>query len=741
MAVVTACLFLKLTRQPGDLLVGVHSSGQNDVTGHFLRSRDTPLVLHDRFGEWSNWDPYLALGMPVHGNPQAGLLYPPNWLAFLLGAKRSLSWLMVAHLWLGGVGVWLLARHIGLSRTSAFVGAVSATGAPYLVAHMAEGHVAQLFTIAWVPWILLGFERFLDSAGRHWRMIPVCVALSFLAGHVQELYYLMLLLSGAVVMAAWWERRTGNASNAKSLLLHWMLAGGFSIGLVCGDLLPVLLNSRQAVRSDRLPVAVAGDGLTPAHLKQLLNPFALNPPEETASKYGFYWTKLFHFGIGPLLLAALAVVSQWKRPQTRRLFWMLAIAIVFAFGTATPFFTVCYRVIPVISSFRVPTRILFLCSFFVAILAAIGVEVFCVRRSQTADGVLDAEEGDPSPAAPVSRGGLTLGAAVGVIAAAGIGYELWRHADRVLATSDPTSLRQSTEVSQFLLAAGSGETNEPGRILAAQNLYSDLESFIDGIPRVRGYEPVPQVRLAWAIDALSDLPDGQLDFAGFHDLDLATLNQSVADLLGARFVVTARRQPALEGWQQIGTETIPQLVQVRGSRPGDPITFRIFENLDVMPRAFVVGNVAECADHETQERIDQLETLNPRETVQLDRDVLPDVPRARFKAAQIDEYKADRVMIPVELDAPGYLVLADLYHPGWSATVDRVPTEILPANLALRAVPLTAGSHVVEFQYKCPGQKAGLTVTLASLIALLISIAVARRPDTSHAATSAPADV
>ena len=97
MAAVTACLFLKLTRHPGDLLVGVHSAGQNDVTGHFLRSRDTPLVLQDRFGEWSNWDPYLALGLPVHGNPQAGLLYPPNWLALLLGAKQTLSWLMVAQ--------------------------------------------------------------------------------------------------------------------------------------------------------------------------------------------------------------------------------------------------------------------------------------------------------------------------------------------------------------------------------------------------------------------------------------------------------------------------------------------------------------------------------------------------------------------------------------------------------------------------------------------------------------------
>jgi hypothetical protein len=723
-AVAAACVFFKLTQQPGDLLVGVHSSGRSDLTSHFLRCSDMPSVLQQRFGEWSDWSPYLALGLPVHGNPQAALLYPPNWLCYAFGATQTLSWLMVAHLWLGGVGVWLLARHIGLSRVAALVGAVSATGAPYLVAHLAEGHVAQVFTIAWVPWVLLGFERFLDSSGRHWRMIPVCVALSFLAGHVQELYYLMLLLTGCVVMAAWQERRAGNSTVAKSLLLHWILAGGFSIGLACGDLIPVWLNSRQAVRSERLPLTVAGDGLTLAHLKQLLNPFALSLPEETASKYGFYWTKLFHFGIGPLLLAALAIVAQWKRPQTRRLVWMLAGAIVFAFGTATPFFGLCYRVVPVLGSFRVPTRILFLCSFFVAILAAIGTELLCGRRAKPDDAIEDSVSGD-RPAA-TSRGGLTFGAILGVLVAAGIGYELWRHADRVLATSDPAQLRNASEVSRFLREAGAADTADPVRILASQDLYSDDESFRDGVQRVRGYEPVPQVRLAWAVDALFDLPDGQLDFAGFRDLDLATVNQSVADLLGVRFFVTGARQSDPQGWRRVTGGQLRQPVQIRGSQPEKPIEFQIFENPDAMPRAFAIGRVEECVDLETQDRIEQLEKLNPRESVQLERDVLPPGPRSGFKPARIDEYKADRVAVSVELDAPGYLVLADLYHPGWKATVDGESVQILPADLALRAVPLNAGRHVVEFAYECPGQTVGLTVTVAALILLLISMAIAR---------------
>lgn len=735
---VSLSLFLMLTEHPSDLLVGVHSSGRNDLTTQFLRFRDTPTVLHQRFGEWSNWDPYLALGLPVHGNPQAGLLYPPNWLCFAFGAEQTLSWLMVAHLWFGGVGVWLLARYIGLSRVASLMGAVAAAGAPYLVAHLAEGHVAQLFTVAWTPWILLAFERFLETSGRHWRMVPVCVALSFLAGHVQELYYLLLLLSGCVVVSAWRERRSGKREAATSLIVHWFLAGGLSAGLVCGDLIPVWMNSRLAVRSERMPLGVAGDGLSIAHLKQLLDPFALNAPEETTSKYGFYWTKLFHFGIVPLMLAALAILVQWKRPQTRRLFWMLAVAVIFAFGTATPFFTVCYRVIPVLGSFRVPTRILFLCSFFVALLAAIGAETLFGRRSELVSsepatgGHSEVDTGADSEAlsSSPSSGREWIGVLIGLAFASVTGFELWRHADRVLATVEPAALRRNSEVSQFLKQAEAAELKSPVRVLASQDLYSDIESFADGVQRVRGYEPVPQIRLVWAIDALFDLPDGELDFAGFRDCNLATVNHPVANLLGVRFVVTGREQPELPGWRQVSTGQITPPVELRGAEREAGIAFQIYENLDVLPRAFVVGRAVECADLEAQQRIDQVEKLDLRQAVQLERDVLSDGPRSDFKVAQIEDFKADHVRVSVDLDAPGYLVLSDLFHPGWHATVDGTTTEILPADLALRAVPLAAGRHVIEFAYECPGQKLGLVLSAASLLGLLISAVTVRRRST-----------
>jgi hypothetical protein len=58
------------------------------------------------------------------------------------------------------------------------------------------------------------------------------------------------------------------------------------------------------------------------------------------------------------------------------------------------------------------------------------------------------------------------------------------------------------------------------------------------------------------------------------------------------------------------------------------------------------------------------------------------------------------ITIRAALDAPGYLVLADTWYPGWQAAVDGEPTDLLRANYAFRAVYLEAGEHTVEMVYR-----------------------------------------
>ena len=56
----------------------------------------------------------------------------------------------------------------------------------------------------------------------------------------------------------------------------------------------------------------------------------------------------------------------------------------------------------------------------------------------------------------------------------------------------------------------------------------------------------------------------------------------------------------------------------------------------------------------------------------------------------------------MEVDSPaaGILVLNDVWHPWWRASVDDRKTEILRANVLFRAVAVPAGRHVVRFRFQ-----------------------------------------
>jgi hypothetical protein len=80
----------------------------------------------------------------------------------------------------------------------------------------------------------------------------------------------------------------------------------------------------------------------------------------------------------------------------------------------------------------------------------------------------------------------------------------------------------------------------------------------------------------------------------------------------------------------------------------------------------------------------------------------------------------NRVTIRASLDAPGYLVLADTWYPGWRATVDGEPVEVLRANHAFRAIWLETGEHNVEMIYRPTAALVGAAISL-TVLALLVA--------------------
>jgi hypothetical protein len=101
-------------------------------------------------------------------------------------------------------------------------------------------------------------------------------------------------------------------------------------------------------------------------------------------------------------------------------------------------------------------------------------------------------------------------------------------------------------------------------------------------------------------------------------------------------------------------------------------------------------------------------------------DGAPAVPPLAAGSAVVTREDATEMVIEVDAPQNGFLLLADTFYPGWTATIDGATTKIFRANHSVRGIHLPKGRHEVRFNYEAPGFVRGLQITLLAFSALLI---------------------
>jgi hypothetical protein len=151
---------------------------------------------------------------------------------------------------------------------------------------------------------------------------------------------------------------------------------------------------------------------------------------------------------------------------------------------------------------------------------------------------------------------------------------------------------------------------------------------------------------------------------------------------------------------------------------------KIYENQGVLPRAFIVHQAEVVADDEQAIALMRNPDFDPKQT--LIRLAGEGEAAGLFTMGEISpqdkativSYEPERVEIATTLDSPGWLILTDADYPGWQASVDGQPAEILPANIMFRAVALPAGEHTVAFEFKPRSLQIGMLVSGVALLVL-----------------------
>ncbi len=98
--------------------------------------------------------------------------------------------------------------------------------------------------------------------------------------------------------------------------------------------------------------------------------------------------------------------------------------------------------------------------------------------------------------------------------------------------------------------------------------------------------------------------------------------------------------------------------------------------------------------------------------------------KGRAGIATIKEDSPNRLVIEVDATSDAKLILADIYYPGWKATVNGSPVEIKRSTDILRSLPIKKGLSQVIFTYEPRPFKVGI---LLSALALIICIGLRLR--------------
>ena len=644
------------------------------------------------------WDPYQFGGTPLLASLQGGFFYPFHIIYFLLPTNLGLAFSGWLHLMITGLGMAAFARRLGLSGAAALLAAILLVLRGKFPAMLF--HPNFLEAAAWLPLGGVAVLGLVNGRKLHSMVgLSICSGLSWLAGYPQATVYVIYTWA-SILFAQLLLQRSGNRI--------WLTAiAGFTaamllgVGLGAAQLLPALELTSEGTRAleptavASIPSATDGIGYALAEdLADLLHNRSVIPNGLPMS-----------FGLVALCLLPIAFIWRGRRGLALGTSMLGLLALLFALGPLTPFFEF-YKAIPPLDVFRYSGRILFIADFCFALVAAFGLET--IMRS-TWLSTLRVPGGLPGWA---QRGG--MGTLIAGLITLLVALELF------LAKPNDTWLPYFDLDRHAILHSGNEKAIAH---LAGQSDRSWIPTLpmrsgpVYGIRSFDGFEPLNLRRHAKYFYYLSNGSSGGTHFAGqpFSGfgpfLNAETINQRgrLLDLAATRFFL------------------LPPESQGEYSRKLEPLlqdgNLVVYENPDALPRAFVVYDVAPAPGD-----LELLEIISQPDFDPLEQSYLDDLETAslesthsrRGQRATITRDEAHVVEIEAQLDAPGFVVLADSFYPGWRASVDGQDAPIHAANFLFRAVPVEAGSHLVRFEYRPASLTWGLAVSAASALAVLM---------------------
>ena len=330
---------------------------------NFLINLPSKLFLIDqlKLGHLPLWNPYLFSGTPFLADINLGLLYPGNFLFFLLPPFRALTIGVVSQVLIGLIGMYWYCRTLKVSNIGALAASIIFGFSGTMVTY--TNNVPMMQVAALLPWLFGCWVLYIEKpTARHMVLVCLISGLQIIAGHPQLTFYSFLFCYFYALVffpGSFFYR------------VKKIVPVGF-ITLLLGSvqLLPFIEFAKYSTRLGQ-GINYASFGALPlTAIIRLILPTIVGDARigtdwwQGGSMYGY---------IG--FVSVLIIFCSIRKEKKFLFFAFIALISFFAsFGTKMPIFYLLYYLVPGMSLFRVPSQLLLITTFSCAYLVGEGID-------------------------------------------------------------------------------------------------------------------------------------------------------------------------------------------------------------------------------------------------------------------------------------------------------------------------------------------------------------------------------
>ncbi len=483
--------------------------------------------------------------------------------------------------------------------------------------------------------------------------------------------------------------------------------------------------------------------------------------------YGYYWEDAIYVGLLPLILAMIAVYNGIKKRHLQdhelshaelnptKLETFLLIVMLFSFllalGKNTPIFPWLYKHVPTFSMFQAPTRWTIWAEFALALLAGMGANSL---KRPTGKGLYWTRLGVAGAIAISFGAGLAAIFSENIIEAIKPSFlkatamtGVWGVGAGILILTAPLAPLESSEESRLrknwwfwaanifvaadLLIAGWGQN--PG---VDRNFYRTVPGTISQVKPLLGDErlyifPEGEDALKYSRFFRANTFAPPESFTGWDNLrDTFLPNLSLLDGIPT----ASNFDPLVPGRYQVWISALDQASLQVKSELLNLMSVKIVENVDnthpfgiyfqigdPYPRIrwLSCGLLASNGDQALDRILNGKMDFNSEVVLEADTPIeIPDCLDAGGASVQTTSASPNDLKVEIEAKYPGFLLIADVWYPGWKAWIDDTPIPIMRANYLFRAVSIPSGNHEVTLAYRPIWFYVGLAICIIAWLGL-----------------------